>query len=546
MFFVLFWILTLFAALLFVALTAALSGRLKRWRLSIIIPCLIAFIIFALGSFHTFIVYTLRSMNLEPGWLFGYLLFLTIVFTVSSIYMLIKGLRRHKDSVAISMSWSRAKIAAIFILILIFQGLLLWNEDKKMVVMLKEAKAEAAVYAEALTPLKPADDQNAAPIYKEAMVEFDGGMPQWLYQHLTPEIDADLSTEEVREFLEEKKTALAQIEEATSMPYYYDPLPLSLFKETSYKLISNYRFAVYTLVLRARLNTSKGRIEAALEDIKTIDGMTEDISSRATITDLLMISHSKNISRSNLEYMLALSDELKPINALSIINERDYIYDSTLYAMEMGLISFMYNLLFDEEEYRQFVEESGFDIDLDMMTSLQLSLNRGIGAFYRIFLIPDELAFIREKRKELRQLRGRPLHEIKDITEDWKDFEDEVSGGILSTLAIDHYPTYISRAIGAQANQRLSNLALAATAYKADKGRYPASLDELKDKYMTEIPVDPFNGEPIKVRHIEGGMVIYSYGENKADDKGGKDDITFSLGKAYFDKFKEEQQNKIQ
>ncbi len=69
-------------------------------------------------------------------------------------------------------------------------------------------------------------------------------------------------------------------------------------------------------------------------------------------------------------------------------------------------------------------------------------------------------------------------------------------------------------------NYAYLQVVLAGQAFHRDHGRFPATLDELVPKYLTEIPVDPFDGQPIKYRLDPDGAVVYSVFENRIDEGG--------------------------
>ena len=52
----------------------------------------------------------------------------------------------------------------------------------------------------------------------------------------------------------------------------------------------------------------------------------------------------------------------------------------------------------------------------------------------------------------------------------------------------------------------------------------PKSLEELTPGYLTEVPPDPFDGEPLRYARTDEGYVLYSIGEDGEDD-GGKERI---------------------
>ena len=50
--------------------------------------------------------------------------------------------------------------------------------------------------------------------------------------------------------------------------------------------------------------------------------------------------------------------------------------------------------------------------------------------------------------------------------------------------------------------------------------KWPRKLEELVPEYLAKLPTDPFNGEPLLVGTILGGLVIYSVGPDLQDNNG--------------------------
>ncbi len=65
---------------------------------------------------------------------------------------------------------------------------------------------------------------------------------------------------------------------------------------------------------------------------------------------------------------------------------------------------------------------------------------------------------------------------------------------------------------------------LAMERYRITNGKWPRKLDELVPEYLAKLPKDPFNGEPLLVGTIPGGLVIYSVGPDLQDNNGLIDD----------------------
>src|SRR5262249_9621267 len=47
------------------------------------------------------------------------------------------------------------------------------------------------------------------------------------------------------------------------------------------------------------------------------------------------------------------------------------------------------------------------------------------------------------------------------------------------------------------------------------EGQWPASLDKLVPKLLVALPLDPTDGEPLRYRRLDDGVVIYSVGADK-------------------------------
>lgn len=65
-----------------------------------------------------------------------------------------------------------------------------------------------------------------------------------------------------------------------------------------------------------------------------------------------------------------------------------------------------------------------------------------------------------------------------------------------------------------------ARVALAAERYRIEQGRYPAALAELAPKYIEAVPIDVFDGKPLKYRVEDDNVVIYSVSDNGVDDGG--------------------------
>ncbi|NLH16717.1 MAG: hypothetical protein GX455_09065 [Phycisphaerae bacterium] len=63
-------------------------------------------------------------------------------------------------------------------------------------------------------------------------------------------------------------------------------------------------------------------------------------------------------------------------------------------------------------------------------------------------------------------------------------------------------------------------ISIAIERFRLETGKLPERLEELTPKYMEKVPIDPFDGQPLRFKRLEKGYVIYSIGEDGKDDGG--------------------------
>jgi hypothetical protein len=57
--------------------------------------------------------------------------------------------------------------------------------------------------------------------------------------------------------------------------------------------------------------------------------------------------------------------------------------------------------------------------------------------------------------------------------------------------------------------------------YRVANNRWPDTLPELVPAYLPKVPLDPYDGAPLRYRRLSDGVVIYSVGAD-GKDNGGK------------------------
>ena len=72
-----------------------------------------------------------------------------------------------------------------------------------------------------------------------------------------------------------------------------------------------------------------------------------------------------------------------------------------------------------------------------------------------------------------------------------------------------------------ESRRRAALTAIAVEQYRlVHDGRVPDNLDQLLPEFLSEIPKDPFDGQPLRFRVLRPGYVVYSIGCDRKDNEG--------------------------
>ena len=96
-------------------------------------------------------------------------------------------------------------------------------------------------------------------------------------------------------------------------------------------------------------------------------------------------------------------------------------------------------------------------------------------------------------------------------------------GGALNDTFFDSlllHARYLEDEINDEAMVSCAIVALAAERYRLAQERWPENLDQLLEKYLKAIRVDPFSGQPLKLARRGTTLVIYSIGPDLKDNGG--------------------------
>ena len=70
------------------------------------------------------------------------------------------------------------------------------------------------------------------------------------------------------------------------------------------------------------------------------------------------------------------------------------------------------------------------------------------------------------------------------------------------------------------ASLRLCRVSLAVQRYRLANGKLPEKIDEIAPRFIDAVPLDPFDGKPIRYKKLDKGYVVYSVGKDGVDNGG--------------------------
>jgi hypothetical protein len=105
---------------------------------------------------------------------------------------------------------------------------------------------------------------------------------------------------------------------------------------------------------------------------------------------------------------------------------------------------------------------------------------------------------------------GRILDEVRDLSLFYYLVQDELL----------RFNVVFDIDFRARAELDSAMVAIAVERYRLAERRLPESLEQLVPKYLEAVPVDPFDGKPLRYKRLEKGYTIYSIGEDGQDNGG--------------------------
>lgn len=535
------WIESLAAALLVVASVAACSGRWTSRLGQGVPPVLVALLLVALGSAYSWGVQVLRERGALTDYPVRYAYSWTVAVALGSLVVLVLALRRAApEEPPVARDWPRARLAVALGALLVVVYITFTNLDLAVKVEMAAVRAEAGARAQALAPPRVPDRDNAALTYQQA---FEALTPRdkipasqrdrWFLRGWedSPGPRIDPRSDELRKFLASQRRGLMLLRKAASMPDcrfghdYQEGFSLLLHEP------ERMRDGARLLLLGALLQAHAGNALAAFQDVALVFRMAKHLNDPTLITFLGARALERDGTRT-LEQVLALvparGEDLAPLLAEGETHAREGLLRAL--RMEEAAASGLFASLADSSSGPQ-----GLDAILGPS-----SADRRFGtwilrsSFYRVFFLSDDLAAYRRAMRRYQEVVARPYFQAQRELDQVEQAFRAHQGGILTRLMMPAIVKCAQMAAMAEAYRELRRLALAVSAYRARTGKFPERPDVLMTDHLARVPVDPFDGQPLRMKRDGKDLVLYSIGPDLRDDGGTPNDPTTREGDLVF------------
>ncbi len=264
---------------------------------------------------------------------------------------------------------------------------------------------------------------------------------------------------------------------------------------------SDIKYCMQLLAEQTMLFAHQGDGDAAVKSIARQVALAESLKKEPILFSQLVRTACIAMSRMSVEYTLnrtTLTDE----QLTSLQQQLNQTYQDD--PMVMGLIGercFIISCIDDPQQLG--------------LPTIPSGLMRITGVSDRNFLMSLKLlAQYIDAMKLPAQQRFTRCREISAEVDDLSIFYSLTKMGMYSWKSIAR----IDLRVDAQVD--CTRVALGIERYRLAKGSLPKELTDLVPQYIDKVPIDPFDGKPVRYKLTEPGYIVYSIGEDGTDEGG--------------------------
>lgn len=421
-----------------------------------------------------------------------------------------------------------------------------------------------------LAPAPVPEEENAATLLNTAMTELNT-VPLTNFQTITPlkyeapgrarvewrfrthdRKELPIDQKQLVDVVERNQTVLEDIRKAAQRPQMNFHLDFLKLHELELNHIPRLRRACGWLMVNVMIHLQDGRVREAIVDLETVLLLTSKIRGEPLIIaqeyaywierdamevtwGILQAEGLREADLSKLQILWLKSDQGANMTAAVMMEQwmaletirtaRDSkaTYDKYLDDLLPGIRKPFSHKLFDGHSFQSWA----IDIDWLIRDTVQTISEATKRLRWKYYASYDEERVICESTMAtLRTLKalssGTNAYQILKDFEPWsREIFYHLSANPFLDSSSYSMITTIDNVIPAESIRRLAGTAVALKRYQLKHGEWPETLEALVPEFLTTIPTDPGDGQPLRYRRQSNDeFLLYTLGYNGRDDGG--------------------------
>ena len=430
---------------------------------------------------------------------------LLAAYLIGALAIFALATRRDQTGLRRGATWPRRRFAKASAAVLAVLVITYWNLSLQARLEVQELRTEAGAIWASVAPPRVADSANAALLYAQAVEQMKvSALPDDKDREFA---DLEPRSPEVAAYLQRQQKALDLARHAADRPDcrfdhdYSRPNMDAMLGE-----LGALRQCSRLLRVAAQSQAASGDPKLALADWRRMHAVgAHAVSSPGLMGGLVALAIDASASKTaptlfENVHTRAQLDEITPLDSHAPVRQ--------------------YNLALQGEE--AFGLASFCDMANGKFSEAPTTWSRAAGEFLWLVWMQDEVPSYREFLAQVRDFSQRPYFERKaQIAALQSASQTGPPAGIMLQILTPSILRSLAILAETQALASAVDVAHAATRYRLDHGEYPASAQALAPEYILALPLDPFDGHPLRwTKRRDGSVVIYSLGADGTDDGG--------------------------
>lgn len=347
---------------------------------------------------------------------------------------------------------------------------------------------------------------------------------------------ADWDLERMQAMVDQRASLLEAFEAGFQMELFKSDQPIT--PETLIPEVGEFRRYVHTRILKARIAELEGRPDDALQILLNLESDIEKYAgSGGTLISMLTAVACAGSLNQAVEDLLAHAG--LQVRGLKVA-QQDYDIGEKLtpsaqmaFRYEFQFACYCIDMAFESPGEFMGEESQGDGIIAKWRNSQNRARMRYLFKVNRtkndFFLVYDEIVRELAQPTERREFPIYNEIEAKISKEGYQRFlTRNMIGSLLSAILLPAVHGLIENVDIIQAQSNATRLSLVMKAYHQDHGKLPTRIEDLVPDYIDSIPVDPFDGAPL--RYDKEQAILYSVGNDFVDDGGSEYPFAFQVG----------------